>query len=105
MGQFQTYPEDAQDEQCVWVAFARYDTWYEDHGDSGRASYVTTSEEDAQRVYDTWCWGGFDPDVYTFSVRRGFVRSYPWFDHPELVEVLQCSDDISWSDDLDDMFR
>ena len=107
MGQFQTYPEDAQNEQFVWVAFARYDAWYDDgedsYSDSGRCVYVTTSKEDADKQYDAWldheC-----TDTECFSVRRGFVESYPSFEDDEFNKVLYASDDVSWSKDLDKVF-
>jgi len=105
--QIKTYPEDAQDEQFVWVAFARFDAFALDedgYDDSGRTCYVTTTEADANSVYDKWLDGGFNPNV-VFSVRRGFVRSYPSMDHPELVDVLHASDDVGWSKELDTVFK
>ena len=107
MSQFQTYPEDAQNETFVWVAFARFDAFALDedgYDESGRTAYVTTSEEDANRVYDTWLDGGFYPEDVAFSVRRGFVRSYPSFEDTEFNDVLSWSDDVGWSDDLDKVF-
>ena len=104
MSQFQTYPEDAQDEKFVWVAFARYDAWYDDgddsYSDSGRCAYVTTSEEDARKQYDGWLNSPTDEE-YVFSVRRGFVRSYPSFDDAEFNDVLHWCDEVSyWDDDV-----
>lgn len=109
--QFKTYQEDAPevDTGCaatVWVAFARFDAFALDedgYDDSGRTVYVTTTEADANSVYDKWLDGGFNPNV-EFSVRRGFVRPYPSVDDPELVDVLHASDDVGWSKELDTVF-
>ena len=91
----------------MWVAFARYDAWYDDgedsYSDSGRCVYVTTSQEDAQKQYDAWLFSE-NTDTECFSVRRGFVQSYPSFDDHKFNEVLAWSDDVGWSEDLDDVF-
>ena len=115
VAQFQTYPEDAPgvDTECqatVWVAFARYDAFsLEDDeyafNDSGRCAYVTTSLVDAEKTFDTWCNGGFHPDTVCFSVRRGCVEAYPSVDDPTFEETLGYADDVSWSEDLDDVFN
>ena len=103
MSQFQTYPEDAHGEEFVWVAFARYDAWYDDgedsYSDSGRCAYVTTSQEDAQKQYDAWVFFE-NTDTECFSVRRGFVRSYPSEEDREFVDTLSWADEVSWCDDL-----
>ena len=111
MGQFQTYPEDAANEKFVWVAFARYDAWYEDpahpedsYSDSGRCAYVTTSEEDARKTFDRWCTGQFNDEHYVFGVRRGFVQSYPSLEDAELVDVFGWCDEVEWSKDLEPEF-
>lgn len=109
MGQFKTYPEDAPgvDTECaatVWVAFARYDAWCDEYSDSGRTMYATKSQEDAQNVFDTWCNGGFNPDV-EFSVRRGGVFALPSVDDPEFKRLVYAADDHGWSDELAEEFE
>jgi hypothetical protein len=105
MSQFQTYPEDAPVEAPVWVAFVRFDSMELDDDndyvcDSGRLSYVTTTKDDADRVMDIWLNGGFNPKHQSFSVRRGFVSSYPSLEDEDFVDVMHACDDIGWSDDI-----
>ena len=117
-GFFHTYADVVFDDgdadrlgTTVYTAFARFDAWTVnpddgcDYDDSGRLCYVTDDETDAQRVFDTWCDGGFHPDVYTLSVRRGGVERHRDVTEPYVQTLLCAADDVSWSETLNHVFN
>ena len=70
-----------------YIAFARYDYWGDSYVDSGRLSYLTDSESDAERY-----WAGLEDDPRC-SIRRGGIHGpFHSLKDPELVHTLLASD-------------
>ena len=86
-----------------YIAFARFDSWDEYGGDSGRCSYLTDSFDDADMCFTSWdntdCTGESG-----FAVRRGGVFGpFNSLDDTELVGFLRASDDVNGrTDELTD---
>ena len=77
-----------------YIAFARYDSWDEYGGDSGRLGYLTDSFDDADMCFTSWdntdC-----TDESGFSVRRGGVFGpFDSLNHTELHHILRACDDL-----------
>ena len=86
----------------IFVTYARYDSWSESSGDSGRACYITDDRADADRECAAML-AGYGDSESGWRARRASVSVYDSLDDPRLSDDIRGMDD--WSARTDELLQ